>query len=98
MKCSDSIMNSKMLCLYRGCSKPPLHYGMVLFLKYGYSLESQGFRSSGDILMRANCIVGFNQENNGYVIFKLKVPSHQIRLALKWYGWTGSHGYKNRRW
>jgi hypothetical protein len=24
----------------------------------------------------------------------LKVPSHQIRSAQKWYGWTGSHGYK----
>ncbi len=29
--------------------------------------------------------------------FCLKVPSHQIRSAWKWYGWTSSHGYNNRR-
>ncbi len=28
----------------------------------------------------------------------LKVPSHQIRSTQKWYGWAGSHGYKNRWW
>ncbi len=28
----------------------------------------------------------------------LKVPSHQIRLALKWYGWIEFHEYKNRGW
>ncbi len=30
------------------------------------------------------------------VVGDLKVPSHQIRSAWKWYSWTGSHGYKNR--
>jgi hypothetical protein len=28
---------------------------------------------------------------------KLKVPSHQIRLASKWDRWIGFHGYKNPR-
>jgi hypothetical protein len=28
----------------------------------------------------------------------LKVPSHQIRLALKWCGWIDFHEYKNRGW
>jgi hypothetical protein len=27
----------------------------------------------------------------------LKVPSHQIRLGWKWYGWIGLRGYKVRR-
>jgi hypothetical protein len=29
---------------------------------------------------------------------KLKVPSHQIRLGLKWYGWIGLGEYKDWRW
>ncbi len=28
----------------------------------------------------------------------LKVPSHQIRLGLKWYGWIGLGEYKDCRW
>jgi hypothetical protein len=28
----------------------------------------------------------------------LKVPSHQIRLGWKWYGWIGLGGYKVCRW
>ncbi len=28
----------------------------------------------------------------------LKVPSHQIRLCLKWYGWIGLDKYKDRGW
>ncbi len=31
-------------------------------------------------------------------VFYLKVPSHQIRSAWKWYGWICIHEYKNRRW
>ncbi len=27
-----------------------------------------------------------------------KVPSHQIRLGLKWYGWIGLGEYKDCRW
>jgi hypothetical protein len=27
-----------------------------------------------------------------------KVPSHQIRLCLKWYGWIGLDEYKDRGW
>jgi hypothetical protein len=32
------------------------------------------------------------------ILQKLKVPSHQIRLALKWYGWIDFYEYKNRGW
>ncbi len=28
----------------------------------------------------------------------LKVPSHQIRLGLKWYGWIALGEYKDCRW
>jgi|LakMenE18May11ns_1017448.scaffolds.fasta_scaffold7510310_1 hypothetical protein len=28
----------------------------------------------------------------------LKVPSHQIRVDLKWHGWTGLGVYKVHRW
>ncbi len=32
------------------------------------------------------------------VVVLLKVPSHQIRLTWKWYGWIDFHEYKNRGW
>jgi hypothetical protein len=32
------------------------------------------------------------------ILISLKVPSHQIRLGLKWYGWIGLGEYKDCRW
>ncbi len=40
--------------------------------------------------------VSFRREEEGGAA--LKVPSHQIRLAWKWYGWIGLDEYKNRGW
>jgi hypothetical protein len=33
-----------------------------------------------------------------YVIAYLKVPSHLIRSASKWYDWIGRNEYKDRGW
>jgi hypothetical protein len=42
-------------------------------------------------------LIFFSLASNVYNVF-LKVPSHQIRLTLKWCGWIGFHEYKNRAW
>ncbi len=37
-------------------------------------------------------------KGGGAFLYHLKVPSHQIRLGLKCYGWIGLDEYKDREW
>jgi hypothetical protein len=42
----------------------------------------------------------FNQSDNisENIELFLMVPSHQIRLACRWYGWIGLDDYEYRGW
>ncbi len=41
---------------------------------------------------------GGSTDNFKFCMVDLKVPSHQIRLCLKCYGWIGLDEYKDRGW
>jgi hypothetical protein len=67
---------------------------MVLLLPYGFLFVSQLVA-----IFELSLIPNKAQplEDSSYKKC-LKVPSHQIRLGWKWYGWIGLGGYKDRRW